>query len=148
MDPRPASLARPTISVPRKLLFYAGYFSCAAGVLLAVWSVSAILEPASYTPSGLGGIAMNCATAIGLWLLGLFVRRLGVRGLAGSGLVLDPARARTELEPWSRAAGGLVASALGEIQGPRDIIKVRCPACAVLNEESSRRCRACGGLMA
>ena len=39
---------------------------------------------------------------------------LGRRGLAGSGAILDPGRARTDLEPWSRMAGGMAKDALDE----------------------------------
>lgn len=37
---------------------------------------------------------------------GGFVQRTAARGLAGSGLVLDPDQARKDVEPWSRMAGG------------------------------------------
>ena len=36
------------------------------------------------------------------------------RGLAGSGVVLDPEKAREDVEPWSRMAGGVVKDALDE----------------------------------
>lgn len=39
---------------------------------------------------------------------------IGRRGLAGSGLKLDPEEARRDLEPWSRMAGGVVQDALDE----------------------------------
>ena len=53
-----------------------------------------------------GGIAMIMAGSV---LMGI-----GKAGLAGSGVVLDPQRAREDLEPWSRMAGGLVKDALDE----------------------------------
>lgn len=39
---------------------------------------------------------------------------IGRAGLAGSGVVLDPQRAREDLEPWSRMAGGMVKDTLDE----------------------------------
>jgi len=35
-------------------------------------------------------------------------------GAAGSGIVLDPERAREDVEPWARMAGGVVKDALDE----------------------------------
>ena len=152
MDPRPPVSPTSPISATRKLLFYAGYLAYGAAVALAVWVACALFEPASYTPSGLRHVLIGGAIAVALWFVGLFLRRLGVLGLAGSGLLLNPMRARRELEPWSRAAGGLLSSALNEVHVPREVmrevVKVRCPSCAALNDETSRRCRACGGLMA
>ena len=55
---------------------------------------------------GVGGMA--------LLIIGGFVRGIGARGLAGSGVVLDPEQARRELEPYSRMAGGMVKDALDE----------------------------------
>ena len=39
---------------------------------------------------------------------------IAARGLAGSGVVLDPEKARTDVEPWTRMAGGMVGDALDE----------------------------------
>ncbi|QDU86991.1 hypothetical protein Pla175_03450 [Pirellulimonas nuda] len=39
---------------------------------------------------------------------------VAARGVAGSGLTLDPQRARGEVEPWTRMAGGMAKDALDE----------------------------------
>ena len=84
-----------------------------------------------------------------LLIVGGIIRSIGARGLAGSGMVLDPERARNELEPYSRMAGGMVKDALDEADVKRDvgtaeIIKIRCRACGILNQQTAKFCQACG----
>ena len=45
-----------------------------------------------------------------LVVVGQMMRRVAARGLAGSGVLLDPEQAREDLEPYSRMAGGIVAA--------------------------------------
>jgi hypothetical protein len=49
-----------------------------------------------------------------LMAVGRGIRHVAARGVAGSGLVLDPERTRNDLEPWARVGGGLVKDALDE----------------------------------
>ena len=51
-----------------------------------------------------------------LLIIGGGIRGIGAKGLAGSGVVLDPDKARDELEPYSRMAGGMVKDAMDEAQ--------------------------------
>ncbi|MDX6765859.1 MAG: zinc-ribbon domain-containing protein [Candidatus Methylacidiphilales bacterium] len=86
---------------------------------------------------------------IGLILVGGWVRGIGARGLAGSGVVLDPAQAREDLEPYSRMAGGMVKDALqetglGQSKTPETIIKIKCLSCGALNPEDANFCHKCG----
>lgn len=86
---------------------------------------------------------------MGLMIVGAIVRGIGARGLAGSGVVLDPEKAKQELEPYSRMAGGMLKDALDEadidIGGrPRKVVMIKCPACGKLNEEESNFCQECG----
>lgn len=81
---------------------------------------------------------------------GGFVRRVAARGVAGSGLVLDPERAREDLEPWARMGGGMVRDALDEAglsqreePRPQDV-RVRCRSCRTLNDEDAKFCDHCG----
>lgn len=83
-------------------------------------------------------------------IVGGAIRGIGARGLAGSGIVLDPEKARTELEPYSRMAGGIVKDALDEsdiklgTSQPERVVMVRCRECGKLNEEDSKFCQECG----
>lgn len=77
------------------------------------------------------------------------MRHVAARGVAGSGLVLDPDAARDDLEPWARVAGGLAKDAIDEsgvLQGRADepAIRVRCRACRTLNDEDAKFCDECG----
>lgn len=92
----------------------------------------------------LGGMA--------LLFIGGIVRGIGAKGLAGSGVVLDPNKARDELEPYSRMAGGMVKDAMDEadihIGGqPERVVMLKCRACNTLNTEDSSFCKACGQKM-
>jgi hypothetical protein len=84
-----------------------------------------------------------------LLFLGGIIRGIGARGLAGSGVVLDPEKARGELEPYSRMAGGMVKDALDEANvslggKPERVVMIKCPACGQLNEEDAKFCKECG----
>ncbi len=84
-----------------------------------------------------------------LLVVGGIIRGIGARGLAGSGVVLDPERARRELEPYSRMAGGMVRDALDEADvslGRRreKVVMIKCRSCGKLNEEESKFCQECG----
>ncbi|MGE3172528.1 MAG: site-2 protease family protein [Planctomycetota bacterium] len=102
------------------------------------------------------------------WWLGIFagmvlvavgagVRRVAARGVAGSGLTLDPERAQKDLEPWARMGGGMLKDALdeagvgkggvGEGDGAADggqQVMVRCRECRTLNDEAAKFCDQCG----
>ena len=97
--------ARRQVSSGRKLCFYLGYLSWAVAAAMVLWIA---LGPFHYTWSSVRSVAWRAGAALGLAVLGLFLRRIAIRGLAGSLVVLDPPRAREDLEPWSRAAGGLI----------------------------------------
>ena len=87
-----------------------------------------------------------------LLIVGIVIRTVGARGLAGSGVVLDPEKAREELEPYSRMAGGMVKDVLDEADvklggggsGPEEVIMIRCTKCGTLNEDGSKFCQECG----
>lgn len=103
---------------------------------------------------GIGGMA--------LMIVGGILMNLGRHGAAGSGVVLDPQKARKDLEPWNRAAGGMTSDALDEIDlakklekkldepaapPPVPVVKVRCRACNALNDEAAKFCNQCGGAL-
>lgn len=96
----------------------------------------------SMAARGFGGMALMIA--------GLIVMSIGARGAAGSGLVLDPKKAREDLEPFTRMAGGMVKDALDEADiklgksTPEKVIMVKCRKCSELNEEDSKFCQECG----
>ena len=103
------------------------------------------------------GMKSNVTTTfigMGLLVVGGLLMKVGARGAAGSGLVLNPQQARQDLEPWTRMGGGMVQDALSETDIGRKIVegngpqqpqvKVRCQKCKELNDEQSRFCNQCG----
>ncbi len=140
---------RRQVSGARRFAFYCGYLSMAAGaILLLSFSVTGI---GPFTLSGIRASGARVLAGLGLVVLGFFLRRIGIRGLAGSLVILDPPKAKEDLEPWSRAAGGLVDAALSEVDAVKDIAsglsgkKADCPRCKAPNDPGARYCGRCGG---
>ncbi len=89
-----------------------------------------------------------------LMMIGGFMMNVAKMGLAGSGILLDPEKARTDVEPWSRLQGGVIQDALSEVDvvkkledawnHPKPQIKVRCGKCQALNDEAAKFCNQCG----
>ncbi|MDB6140624.1 MAG: hypothetical protein JWO94_3696 [Verrucomicrobiaceae bacterium] len=49
-----------------------------------------------------------------LMIIGGLITNVSSKGIAGSGLKLDPQQAREDLEPWSRMSGGMLKDTLDE----------------------------------
>lgn len=88
-----------------------------------------------------------------LMISGGVVMNIGAKGAAGSGLLLDPDKAREDLKPFSEAKGKMindvmsnidVVDKIGRARENREIIKIRCRNCSSLNDEDSRYCKSCG----
>lgn len=140
------------ISGERKGLYYIGMGMSAIGVVL-------FLSVFYYAFVDIGGSGMMEPDFgfmkngfIGFVLIGAggFVMNLGAKGAAGSGLVLDPEKAREDLNPYTSAAGGMISDALKEVdmlkksEEEKAEIRVRCRHCRELNEEDARYCKSCG----
>ncbi|HYF93896.1 MAG TPA: zinc ribbon domain-containing protein [Symbiobacteriaceae bacterium] len=141
----------------RRAAYYIGGGMMVVGFLLFI---SNFFFVASGPPSGVSLFDYNpmpglVARGLGgmlLMIAGGFVRSVGARGAAGSGLVLDPQQAREDLKPWAQTAGGLVKDALEQVQAvpvaePETVVKVRCPKCRELNDEDAAFCKRCGAPM-
>ena len=158
----------------RKAMYYGGMALIAAGVLLFVSTFFAGPEVDGRSDPGPGapdfwkraqerheefGRGMRASMALALLGMGLIgaggiLMNIGARGAAGSGLVLDPERARQDLEPWSRMGGGVVQDALSEVSvvkkldegigSPQPQVRVRCRECRGLNDETAKFCSQCG----
>lgn len=105
----------------RKAIYYVGLVLIVIGMLL-FFSVFISAAVGFGRPMGgmgtpfddFGGIALRGFIGIVMAMVGSLLMNLGARGLAGSGVVLDPQQARKDLEPWSRMAGGMVKDAVDE----------------------------------
>lgn len=147
---------RKQISPERQGTYYLGMLLSAIGVVLffivfismfAGGSSSGSVPPLALAPVGIVLIA-----------IGRGLMSLGAKGLAGSGVVLDPEQARKDVEPWTRMAGGMVDDGLSEmdtvkklveerLDAPKQVVKVRCRQCQALNDEDAKFCNQCGGEM-
>ena len=143
------------ISQQRKTAFYIGTALMVLGALLFASTFISFLANFGGSPSAGSTMESGMLRAfIGIALLavGGMVRGIGARGLAGSGAILNPKRARRDLEPYSRMAGGMLEDALDEADvklggEPEQVVMLRCPACRTLNEEGSKFCQECGGAL-
>jgi len=142
------------ISQERKTAFYVGTAIAAIGFLLflSVFVTGAMnfgnfdnfkRQAKSEMFRGIGGMI--------LIMVGGAIRTAGERGLAGSGVILDPDRARKELKPYSKMVGGMVNDMLDETGIPEKlndaanpVVMIRCRSCKKLNEEDSKFCQECG----
>ena len=138
------------ISPSRKAVYYVGNTLIAVGFLVFA-SVFVSVARAPHDPSH-DGLFARALMGMGVIVLGGIISAIGSRGLAGSGVVLDPKKAREDLEPYSRMAGGMVMDALdsadidldGHDDTPDRVVMIRCQACQTLNEEGSKFCQECG----
>ncbi|WP_337176818.1 zinc ribbon domain-containing protein [Paludisphaera sp.] len=139
----------------RKALYHAGMAVGVVGVLLFVSNFFVIAsgfdDPFSMR-DGATGFVGRALGGMALIVAGGAMRTVAARGLAGSGLTLNPEQARRDMEPWSRMGGGMLADALDEIPAVRpadervvEVVRVRCPSCRALNDEDDKFCGQCGG---
>jgi hypothetical protein len=101
----------------RKGLYFLGMSLIAIGIVFFLTTFVSALRGMNNPMGPVGGIGnLGISSLVGIIMIGIggVLMRVGARGVAGSGLLLDPKRARRDLEPWSRAAGGMVQDALDE----------------------------------
>ena len=141
------------ISEERKTAYYLGMgLMILGGILFASTFVTFAMNfgDFSHFESDAKSTMFRAFGGMALLILGGIVRGIGARGLAGSGVILDPEQARSELEPYTRMAGGMVKDALDEADiglgggKPEKVIMVKCRECGKLNEEDSKFCQECG----
>jgi hypothetical protein len=156
--------ARRHISPQRKLLYYGGGALVLAGfVTFTSLFFTGTDEPASprdvsghefleRTRTSMRSEMTRAIVAFGLIFVGMILVNIGRMGAAGSGLILDPQQARKDVEPWTRAAGGMANDALQEVDLAKQIgeglgnpkVKVRCRKCQALSDEAAKFCGQCG----
>jgi hypothetical protein len=155
------------IPAERKLAYYAGMILAGIGALMFVsvfFTAMSMVPDGPFTVTGgdpfdspakkFQSLPLRAIGGMALIVVGGILRSVGSKGLAGSGIVLDPEQARQDLEPWSRMGGGVVQDALAEVEvvqkiqdrlaAPEPTIKIRCQQCQALNDEASKFCNQCG----
>lgn len=147
---------RRTISPERKAIYYLGMAAMVIGFLtFGSIFISAARHFGDFSnfESDARSSMTRAIIGMGLMIVGGIFASIGRAGLGGAGVVLDPQRARRDLEPWNRAAGGMLNDALDEapvlknaLDGKPEapIVKVKCRECGSLNDEQARFCSQCG----
>lgn len=133
------------ISKERKTTYYIGMALSVIGILmfLSVFVISFTNPFSAFRafPLAFFGIIL-------IWI-GQGLMTVGKKGLAGSGLKLDPEEARKDLEPFTRTGGAMIADAYDEFKNEttsnsEPIIKIKCRSCGTLNDEDANFCDSCG----
>ena len=142
------------ISKGRKATFYIGIGIIILGLLLffsVFFSIiNAVNDPFfSYGPPPFE----NAVVGMILMIAGAVVTNIGAHGAAGSGMLLDPEKAREDLKPFNEAKGKMINDVLDNVEiidkfpkgeSPKQIIKIKCRYCNTLNDEDSKFCKGCG----
>lgn len=162
---------RKPISPGRKQLYLAGQVIGGIGFLLFLSNF--VIMPLSMgsdfssSPPSMTGVAMRGVGGMLCIIIGSVMASIAMRGMAGSGLILDPDRAREDLKPWNQMAGGMANDTLQEVglakkaenfldavtnreattTPPVEAIKIRCRACRALNDEQAKFCDQCGAAL-
>ena len=144
----------------RKALYYGGMALSGIGALLFLSTFVTFMANFGNFDDFEGRARSGGFRALGgmvLIVVGGIMMGVGARGWAGSGIVLDPQRARKDVEPWSRMGGGIVQDALSEVEvakkfeqrldSPEPHVKVRCRNCQALNDETAKFCNQCGSAL-
>ncbi|WP_028829963.1 zinc ribbon domain-containing protein [Proteocatella sphenisci] len=140
-------MSKKEISQERKMLYYGGMAVTGIGVLLFFSAFLSFMNPMGMLmEDSMSSFMMRPFIGIIMIAAGGFMRTVAARGVAGSGMVLDPKKAREDLSPWSSMAGGLIKDALDEtdLDSKKEIIKIRCINCSELNDEDATFCKKCG----
>jgi len=142
------------ISTERKTAWYLGMALAGIGFLLFLSTfVTFAMNFGDFSDFAANARSDMIRAVLGMVLIvaGGVISRIGARGLAGSGVMLDPEQAREDLEPWGRMAGGIVKDALDEAdidlgggRAPERVVMLKCRGCGQLNEEDSKFCQECG----
>ena len=142
------------ISKERKVTYYIGMGCMIVGFLLFMsvffTGFAAFNSPFS---NALSFSFANAPLGMFLMIIGAVVSNIGAKGAAGSGVILDPEKAREDLKPFNEAKGGMINDVISNIDIvddlikpaiEKEVIKIRCGSCRELNDEDARYCKACG----
>ena len=142
------------ITKERKVTYYIGIGMMVLGFILFI---SVFFAAASFMNNPFGGSGSpsfsNSVIGMVLMIAGSVVMNIGAKGAAGSGLLLDPDKAREDLKPFNEAKGGMINDVISNIDvidqitdssGKKEVIKIKCRNCGSLNDEDAKFCKGCG----
>lgn len=140
------------ISSERKALYYIGLILIVIGFILFISNIFTFDSDYMFYGGALTFMARPLAGMICI-IVGSILRGIGEKGTAGSGLILNPEKAREDLKPHNIAKGKMINDAvenidivkeMGKSQEQKEIIKIRCKNCGELNDEDAKFCKSCG----
>lgn len=107
------------VSDKRKTIYYVGMIIGGIGALMFLSAFLTIVVGMGATSQASMQTAGQTFAFLGVGgfvciVVGGTISNIGKQGLAGSGIVLDPEKAREEVEPWSRMQGGILKDTLDE----------------------------------
>ncbi len=126
----------------RKNLYYAGMFLTIIGLILFLSNFVIV-----FTGNMFNFMPMLSFVGFILVALGQVIRTVGAKGVAGSGIILDPEKAREDMKPYSKAMGGVIDDVLENVdksETKKEIVKIKCRNCETLNDEDAIYCKSCG----
>lgn len=111
-------MANRTVSNERKVIFYVGMILAVFGFLVfgSVF-VSGFMNFGNFDNFYERGrsMGMRAVIGMGMMIVGGVLQGVGRLGAAGAGVVLDPERARRDVEPWARMSGGVLKDTFDEV---------------------------------
>ncbi len=125
------------------------------GVILFIsvfFSVASYMKNPNMLFGGLPSFG-NAIFGMIFMITGGILMNVGARGAAGSGIILDPEKARENLKPFNEAKGGMINDVVSNIDAVdklvnaregKEIIKIKCRNCGSLNDEDAKFCKGCG----
>lgn len=145
-------MANEDISNARKGLYYGGMFLTGVGLLIFISTFFVFfgggnLDSGDPGFSFIGSFMARPLIGMGLIFIGNLMKSVGMKGSAGSGLILSPNKARQDYKPWTKMAGGMLKDVMDETKedsSSQSSIKIRCRGCKTLNEEDATFCKSCG----
>jgi len=145
------------ISKERKVTYYIGGGLVILGFILFI---SVFFETASMFNDPFHSTRFpsfsNAILGFVLIVIGSIVSNIGAKGAAGSGVILDPEKAREDLKPYNEAKGQMINDVISNIDAvnnltktveEKEIIKIKCRNCGTLNDEDAKFCKNCGELI-
>ncbi len=147
------------ISEERKAMYYGGMGLTVLGVIIFISSFFMFERGFdSFMGNGVSSFAARPLIGMGFIVVGNILMNIGAKGPAGSGIILDPEKAREDLKPYSSAAGGMINDAIENIdlikknnldanKGSQQVVKIKCRSCGELNDEDAKFCKSCGDRM-
>lgn len=139
------------ISTGRKATYYIGIGLIVVGIILffSVFfsAIGSFNDPWKTPPF------QNAIIGMIMMIVGGVLAAVGRGGTAGSGVILDPEKAREDLKPFNEAKGEMINDTLENVKvldkfinhsEVREVVRIKCRNCGALNEEDAKFCKGCG----